>query len=151
MDSNSQLDKEQRTTWAGGRWEDNPGSPADQVAIQERPFGVTLVVIFVVVGALLSAFLALNAWIRAEELEEAPLLAILFIVQAVTGFAVVAGLWGLREWARIIAVVLYGLTFAISFFTRFNEELTIGSLISLAIPAVIVLYLIQPNVSDKFI
>jgi uncharacterized membrane protein (DUF2068 family) len=122
-----------------------------QIESQERPFGVSLVVTFIVLGVLLSAFFALNAWIRAEELEEAPLLAIAFIAQALLGIVVAWGLWGLREWARMLAVILYTLSFALSFFANFNEPLTAGSLAGLLIPLAIAIYLIQPNVKDKFI
>ena len=127
-----------------------PGTPGLD-AREERPFGVSLVVVFIVLGAVLNAFFALNAWIRAEELEEAPLLAIVFIAQMVLGFVVAFGLWGLREWGRIIAVILYSLSFLFSFITNFNEPLTAGSLMGLIIPAAIALYLIQPDVKDKFV
>jgi hypothetical protein len=131
----------------GGYW----GDTSEIDAREERPFGVSLVVVFIVLGAILNAFFALNAWIRAEELEEAPLLAIVFIAQMVLGFVVAFGLWGLREWGRIIAVILYSLSFLFSFIRNFNEPLTAGSLMGLVIPAAIALYLIQPGVKDKFI
>lgn len=118
---------------------------------QERPFGVGLVVVFGVVGALFNAFLALNAWVRAEKLDEAPILAIIFLVETVIGLGVAFGLWRLSEWARICAVLLYGLTFTINFVANLNEPLTASSLMTLVIPAAIVIYLIQPPVKDVFI
>ena len=118
---------------------------------QERPFGVSLLVTFIVLGVALNAFFALNAWIRAAELDEAPLLAFVFIAQALLGIVIAWGLWGLREWARMFAVILYALSFVISFFVNFNEPLTAGSLAGLLIPLAIAIYLIQPNVKDKFI
>jgi hypothetical protein len=51
----------------------------------------------------------------------------------------------------MLAVILYTLSFALSFFANFNEPLTAGSLAGLLIPLAIAIYLIQPNVKDKFI
>jgi hypothetical protein len=117
----------------------------------ERPFGLVLIVALIWLGVALNAFLALNAWIRAEELEEAPVLAILFIIQVVVGAALAFGLWGLREWARLGAIALYGLAFLLNFFSNFNEPLTASSLVGLVAPVAIVVYLIQPQVADKFV
>ncbi|MEO5953921.1 MAG: hypothetical protein ABIQ44_15770 [Chloroflexia bacterium] len=108
-------------------------------------------VIFGVLAALLNAFLELNAWIRAEELEEASILSIVFMIEVVIGLGVAIGLWRLSEWARMSAVLLYGLTFVINFITNLNEPLTASSLMTLVIPAAIVIYLIQPKVKELFI
>lgn len=118
---------------------------------QERPFGVSFIVILIVIGTVVNAFLALNAWIRAEELEQPPFMAMVFIAQAVIGLAVSFGLWRLSEWARLGAVILYGLTFLVSFVLGFNEPLTNSTLVALILPAATVIYLIQPAVKDKFI
>ena len=124
--------------------------PDDVTARRQVPFGVALVVVVSVLVGLLNAFLALNAWIRAAELREPQGLSIVFLVEALVGIALAVGLWRLREWARIGAIVLYGLSFVINFVTRFNEPLTAGSLMGLVIPAAIVIYLIQPQVAENF-
>jgi peptidoglycan/LPS O-acetylase OafA/YrhL len=126
-------------------------SRVDAVERQERPFGISLIVTLIVLGVLLNAFLALNAWIRAAELRETPTLAIFLILEVLVGIALAVGLWGLREWARMVAVVWYGLVFVFNFFSNFNEPLTAASLMGLVVPVAIVIYLVQPQVRDVFV
>ena len=126
---------------------------SNQVVLEreERPFGVSLIVTLIVLGVLLNAFLALNAWIRAAELRETPTLAVLLIVEILAGIALAVGLWRLREWARLAAVVWYGLVFLVNFFANFNEPLTATSLMGLVVPVAIVVYLIQPRTAEHFV
>ncbi len=118
---------------------------------EARPFGVSLIVTVIVLATIVNAFFALNAWIRAQELDETPALAFALIIEVIVSMGVAVGLWRLNEWGRVTAIALYVISFGIRFFTGFNETLTTGALVGLVVPLAIVIYLIQPNVRDRFI
>lgn len=128
------------------RWPDR-----EEREYQERPFGVTLAVVAIVLGALLNLFLAFNSYILSQKQDSDPVAALLFLAEAIIGIVVAFGLWKLAEWARKGAVALFGLMLVVNFITNFNEPLTGASLAGLVLPAAIVIYLLQPQVADRFI
>lgn len=61
-------------------------------------------------------------------------------------------LFQLQEWARVTTIVLVALGFAAAVFSffSFGGGARIGSLFRMAIDAVIIWYLVQPNISGAF-
>ncbi|HXZ28517.1 MAG TPA: hypothetical protein VEG08_11030 [Terriglobales bacterium] len=145
----------------------------------QRPTGVTVISILYFLGALFLTLCAVVfigmmsvAGLGARAHEMGPL-AVLAGLGAVAGvvcliFAVVAvvvgwGLWSLKEWARIVALIFSGLGLVggvVGFlgavllrshlFPAFGVIGAVGGLVRIAINALILWYLLQPQVKQAF-
>lgn len=131
----------------------------------ERPTGVTvLAIIFIVFsvlellgGVALLAFQGfmttmMGAELPAEAMGMAGLfagmfafLSVILIVFGIIGLAVGAGLLGGHEWARILAIVLGILNIVLGLI-----NIMAGGILSLVFGAIVVWYLMQPNVVSYF-
>jgi len=71
---------------------------------------------------------------------------------AITGY----GLWALKNWGRIITIVLmtlgliFGLLGLVAVFSNFTAGMVVGQVVRLVICAWILWYLLQPNVKQAF-
>ncbi|MDQ3704025.1 MAG: hypothetical protein M3437_02180 [Chloroflexota bacterium] len=72
------------------------------------------------------------------------------IIGAAISLPLAIGLWRLRPWARVMALVVYAGGAGLTLCANFNEALTISMLVRLAIAAWVVYYLLQPDVSSAF-
>jgi len=73
-------------------------------------------------------------------------------VSALVGF----GLWKLKEWARIVSIVLYGISAALQLLgllgslAHFNAFAVIWSVFWVAVDAFVIMYLLKPEVKAAF-
>ncbi len=73
-------------------------------------------------------------------------------VSALVGF----GLWKLKEWARVVSIVLYGISAALQLLgllgslAHFNAFAVIWSVFWIAVDAFVILYLLKPEVKAAF-
>jgi len=131
----------------------------------ERPAGVTVLAIIFIVFSVLEliggvALLAFGGFMAAMMGAELPaeamgmaglftgifaFFSIILIVFGVIGLAVGVGLLGGNEWARILAIVLGILNIVFGLI-----NIMAGGIISLVFGAIVVWYLMQPNVVSYF-
>lgn len=77
---------------------------------------------------------------------------LLAVLYALTGY----GLWSLKNWGRIIAIIFTALGLIgtllgfVTVFSSFGMAIVVGQVIKLAICAWILWYLFQPNVKQAF-
>ncbi len=119
----------------------------------ERPTGVTILAILNFLWAGLHALLAvLFFFIGAEDAA----VGVVALILAAIGLAIGIGLWKLRNWARIVTIVLVGLSLPLSVLLLLGLLIgfELGSLIFqaifVALYAWIIWYLFQPHVKDAF-
>jgi uncharacterized membrane protein (DUF2068 family) len=137
-----------------------------------RPTGVTILAVLAFIGAgvlVLLALLSLLGGALVSSLSSsgagmmagmgAAVVAIFLLVIAVVEAVVGVGLWKLQNWARVVTIVLVGLSFlgsVLSIFSPFAHlhifffVFLIRRLIVAAIDAWIIWYLFQPNVKQAF-
>jgi hypothetical protein len=137
----------------------------------QRPVGVTILAVlaFVAAGGLvLMALLSLLGGALVSSLGArgvgmmaglgAAVIAVFFLILAVVEVVVGIGLWKLRNWARIVTIVLCGLSFlgaVLSILNPFHIHVffflfLVRRLIYAAIYAWILWYLFQPSVKQSF-
>jgi hypothetical protein len=137
----------------------------------QRPTGVTILAVlaFIAAGILvLMALLSLLGGALVSSLGAtgrgmmagvgAAVIAAFFLILAVVELVVGIGLWKLQNWARVLTIVLCGLSFlgaVLSIFNPFHVHLfflffAMRRLIFAAIYAWILWYLFQPNVKQSF-
>jgi uncharacterized membrane protein (DUF2068 family) len=137
----------------------------------QRPTGVTILAILWFIGAGILVISALVAFaggsLLAQMLKNAPgmgnlagglvavvgVIALMFAaLYAVTGY----GLWALKNWGRILALVLTAIGLLLTLvglaavFANFGMSLLIWQIIRIAICAWIIWYLLQPTVKQAF-
>ena len=133
----------------------------------ERPTGVTVLAVLNFIGVALSLLLIVLALLspapapdpdsdfltrfqqeaRAGETTRAVATG---IIGALVSLPMAVGLWRLRPWARVMAIVVYGASIVFTLCATLSEPITGGTLISLAIPAGVIVYLLQPHVDAAF-
>ncbi len=136
----------------------------------QRPTGVTVIALLHFLGAGLlvlcglmmfagGGFLATMAGSSAARTMLAGMgvfLGILFLAFAALGLFIGIGLWKLKNWARVLTIVLnaISLVFAVlalfGALMHFSIGLFIGVLIRAAIALIIILYLLKPDVKKAF-
>jgi hypothetical protein len=138
----------------------------------QRPGGVTLLAILDFVAAVCLALFALamvlgmgflGAMAGGREPGGAVLLAglgvlgaVVFFVMAAVSAAIGYGMWNLQNWARILSIafaclaILGGILRMMIGLVHFYPFLLFGSLVRMAIAAVIIWYLFQPHVKSAF-
>lgn len=114
-----------------------------------RPLGITIVCVLNFVVAALFVILVVLALANGSGNYELVLLALLPIVISV-GLGI--ALWQMQPWARNTALVLYGVYALSGVLNLFSRPGSIGvnEILTIAIPAAIVAYLLQPDVRDAF-
>lgn len=143
---------------------------------RQRPFGVTLLAILMILGGIFSLLVAvgsflLSAAIDAQEIidqlgpefpqeivEAVPFLfgimGIVFLIFAILAFLVAYGYLKGRGWSWTLSVVLMGLSILFSVIGFIASGLNLGGLISMligiAISVIILVYLFQPGVKAWF-
>jgi len=137
----------------------------------QRPVGVTILAVLAFVaawGLVLMALLSLLGGALVSSLGArgvgmmaglgAAVIAVFFLILAAVEVVVGIGLWKLRNWARIVTIVLCGLSFlgaVLSILNPFHIHVffflfLLRRLIYAAIYAWILWYLFQPNVKQSF-
>jgi hypothetical protein len=137
----------------------------------QRPTGVTIIAILAFLGAIGAACLGLlmfvgSAFVASFFANMPGMGAMAGGVTAVIGvfclfFAVLYGVTGygllaLKNWARIITIVLsvigliFGLLGLVAAFAHFGMGILVGQIIRVAIAALVLWYLFQPNVKQAF-
>ncbi len=133
--------------------------------MSERPTGVTVLAIIFIVFSVLEliggvALLAFGGFMGAMMGAELPaeamgmaglfagmftIISFMLIVFGVLGLAVGVGLLGGHEWARILAIVLGVLNIVLGLI-----NIMAGGILNLVFGAIVVWYLMQPNVVSYF-
>ncbi len=140
----------------------------------ERPTGVTILAILNFLGAGLYALLAVLFFLigaggaasgMASEMEGGAAafllglgaaVGVILLIFAAIGLAIGIGMWKLRNWARIVTIVLVGLSLLLGVIGLLGSLISfeLGSLIFqaifVALYAWIIWYLFQPHVKDAF-
>jgi hypothetical protein len=136
----------------------------------ERPAGVTILAVLAFVGAGLLVFAALGALMMGSvilsRMGAAPMavmggvgvaiFAVFFLAIAVLYVVVGVGLWKLLNWARILTIVLVGLSTLVHIFgvlgalVHFHPFLFVWRAIVLALFVWIIVYLLKPDVKQAF-
>jgi len=135
---------------------------------QVRPTGVTIIAILAIVGGIFSIVGGLGLTFLGGVLGGAGaaageagggmfggLLALFGIGTLGIGVAEVIvgwGLWGLKPWAWMVAVILFIANIALTVLTALgaNSLISLSTLIGVAIPAIILYYLMTPPVKTAF-
>ncbi|HEX8220777.1 MAG TPA: DUF2127 domain-containing protein [Chloroflexia bacterium] len=147
-------------------WEPSDLPPLPPLPSQpERPTGVTVLAVLNFIGVALSLLLIVLALLsptpnpdsdfltrfqqeaRASESTRAVATG---VIGALVSLPMAVGLWRLRPWARVMAIVVYGASIVFTLCATLSQPITGGTLISLAIPAGVIVYLLQPHVEAAF-
>jgi len=129
-----------------------------------RPTGVTVLAVLSIISGVLSLLGGFGALLlgglatvggAAQGNADAAALGIVAVVIAVTllitgalSLVVAYGLWTLRGWAWITAIVLQVIGLAMNGFNLFQGSS--GAVFSIAIAVVVLYYLFRPNVKEAF-
>ena len=133
-----------------------------------RPMGVTIIAILAIIGGIFAIIAGLGLTIGGSILGGAlaasgeasgglfgGMLAIfgvgtlgLGIAELVTGW----GLWGLKPWAWMVAVIVFIVNIALTLLTALGggNLISLSTIIGIAIPAIILYYLMTPAVKSAF-
>ena len=112
-----------------------------------RPLGVTILAILQLLGALAWLFLGGLAVLGAAIID--PILLIIAAIPLIIGiilFILFLGLWGLKSWAWIWAIVAN----LLSIIVIIAQNTVMSNYIQLAISLIIVIYLFSPGIKDHF-
>lgn len=113
----------------------------------QRPLGVTVLALLNFLAAGVCTFLAVSALLARTTRPEGIFIGIL---GAAIYLPIAIGLWALRQWARVMALIVYigGATTALC--ANFNNAITGSMLLILAIIVGGAIYLLQPEVDRAF-
>ena len=80
------------------------------------------------------------------------IIAILAFIGGIAELVVGWGLWGLRPWAWAVSVIVFIVNIVLTLLTALggNSLISIGTLVGIAIPAIILYYLMTPPVKAVF-
>ena len=115
---------------------------------RKRPIGVSVLAILNVVGSLLLMLAAFGAGGIFSEAEAAGAAGAFLGLLAVASLIVAIGLWRLRNWARITAIILYILSAILGLVSIAQGD--IGGLIQLIVAGNIAAYLCRGHVREAF-
>ena len=108
----------------------------------ERPFGVTLIAILLAIEGILALIAAFGA--------VDTLTLILGVLFGVALLYLAYGVWTLQPWAWTATLIVVGIYAVFSLIAVIMAPGSIGAWISLILAAVIVWYLLQPDVRGAF-
>jgi len=132
------------------------GEEQEQVWVEEkpipkerkRPIGVSVLAILNIIGSIFMMLAAFGAGGIFSEAEAAGAAGAFFGLLAVASLIVAIGLWRLRNWARITAIVLYALSAILGLVSIAHGD--IGGLIQLIVAGNIAAYLCRSHVREAF-
>ena len=133
----------------------------------ERPTGVTVLAVLNFIGVVLSLLLIVLALLspaaapapdsdfltrfqQEARASEATRAVAAGVIGALVCLPMAIGLWRLRPWARAITIVVYGASIVFTLCATLSQPLTGLTLIRLAVAALVIVYLIQPDVDAAF-
>ncbi len=129
--------------------------------MKNRPFGVALISILVIIEAIIqiiaslamlgvstfSFFAAPGSGLGAALL----VLAIIALIIGIVELAVASGLWNMEKWAWIVAVVVCWIDVIFDFIGGIAQVQTWGAtLLSAIIPVIVLIYLYQTHIKKLF-
>lgn len=137
------------STWPPtSRYQEGWDPSFEQKALdRQRPIGVIVIAIANFLGALLIGLIWILAITTGEDIGYSILILPLTVAFAI---AVGIGLLQLKNWARVVAFVGYGINILFDVFGFLTGPVASGTIINLAIAAVIIWYLAQPKVAEVF-
>jgi hypothetical protein len=122
-------------------------TPSTTIYDSRRPPGVTVLALLNFLSAGVFMFLAANALLarstRSEEIA-------IGIIGAAISLPLAIGLWTLRPWARVMALIVYIGGGTITLCVNLNNAITGSVLLGLAISAAAAIYLLQPEADRAF-
>lgn len=124
-----------------------PRFSQDSYMPRQRPTGVTVIAVLNFIGAALIGFIFVTALAANVDLGFA---AIILPLDVVFAIAVGIGLLQLKNWARTLAFIGYGINIVIDIFGSLTGPITGSTLLNLAIAGIIIWYLRQPQVAEVF-
>jgi hypothetical protein len=113
----------------------------------QRPLGVTLLSLLNFLSAGVFIFLAASALLTHSTRVEGVFFG---IMGAVINLPIAIGLWMLRRWARVMALIMYIAAGTLTLCANFNNAITGSELLGLAISAAGTRYLLQPETERAF-
>ena len=128
-----------------------PSTPAPGVL--QRPLGVTILVILAVFRGVVGlwAAIAVVGVLNSLGAGDFAILNVIWLAIAAVFLVLAYGAWKLKSWAWTLGVGLTGGSILLEVFGMLTEgEPLVGTLISMAISAVILTFLLQPDVKAAF-
>lgn len=138
------------------------------MSTQARPTGVTIIAILAFIGGIFAIVAGLGLTVLGGILGGAlaasgeaaggifgGLMAVFGIGTLGIGIAEIIvgwGLWGLKPWAWMVAVILFIANIALSLLTALGggDLISLNTIVGIAIPAIILYYLMTPPVKTAF-
>jgi hypothetical protein len=133
-----------------------------------RPTGVTIIAILAIIGGIFAIIAGLGLTIGGSILGGAlvasgetagglfgGMLAIFGVGTLALGVAEIVvgwGLWGLKSWAWMVSVIIFIVNIALTLLTALGggDLISLNTIIGIAIPAIILYYLMTPPVKAAF-
>ena len=121
--------------------------PPDASAAPPRPIGLTIIAILNFIGALL--YFTSFVFSLFDDVADGPAL---YIVPVQAALQVLIGVWllQLNRWGRILALVLYSLTVIVDVSSAFSGDIQPGTFVNLVVAAIVIWYLLRPQVAEAF-
>ncbi|MDQ3930568.1 MAG: hypothetical protein M3328_15665 [Chloroflexota bacterium] len=114
---------------------------------KERPIGVTVLALLNFLGAGVFIFLAVSALLTRTTRPEGIFMG---IIGAAICLPIAIGLWTLRQWARVMALIVYLGGATITLCANLNNAITGSVLLGLAITVGGAIYLLQTEADRAF-
>ena len=129
--------------------------------MKERPFGLSLIAILVVVEAILQILAALALFglslagiftiVYAGPGLVALMLGIIALIVGIVELAVGMGLWSMEKWAWVVTIIVVWIDLIFDIIGGIAGTMTFSStLISMIIPVIVLIYLYQGNIRKLF-
>jgi len=130
------------------RWATDPTDPRYQLRLRPtRPAGV---VVIVTLNFALAAFLLLIFVLSFFQPTNMDATAYLLPIPALFAIIIGFGPWTLSPWARLMCITFYAFAAVLFVVTAFTHPFSSGDLLSVIVPVIIVVYLLQPSVRAPF-
>jgi hypothetical protein len=119
----------------------------DATTAPPRPIGLTIIAVLNFIGAIL--YLASFFFSLFDDVADGPAL---YIVPVQAALQVLIGVWllQLNRWGRILALVLYSLTVLADVSSAFSGDILPGTFVNLVVAAIVIWYLLRPQVAEAF-
>ena len=124
------------------------GSPqADPYVAPRRPIGLTIIAVLNFIGAVL--YFVSFVFGLFDNVEDG---ASFYIVPVQAALQILIGVWllQLNRWGRILALVVYSLTVIVDISTAFFGLIQPGTFVNLVVAAIVIWYLLRPQVAEAF-
>ncbi|MGD2050218.1 MAG: hypothetical protein PVH03_12000 [Chloroflexota bacterium] len=118
--------------------------------MNERPTGVTIIALLVIIGGILGIVGGLVAFLGANGNPTLVGVGIGTLIVAVAQLIVGIGLWTLQKWAWLLSVIVLGIRVVGDLVLIFAGGNVIAAIVNLVITAVLLWYLFRPNVQQAF-